>query len=302
MFLRGAAAFARVVALASLTIIILEITMTDTVPAAATGLPAPASTTFDRRGFMATLAAAGVMTGGTVALAAPDGAEHPDAALLELVATYEASEARNLDYVTRHDAVFDTYRRPLPPEALFWRSADFLTICSDRSRLPQVKIEGELRSFYGNDHDIRSVRDSSAAWKSFPPESRFCSTERNIARAEEIIAAHDEWCRAQAEAKAANGLADLEAAILREGEVAAALLLRIAAQPAATPEGIAAKARSAALYWTYDIATLSTMLQRKIADEDPRIEEILGLSLILDAVKLSGPATLPASSSERSAA
>ena len=67
--------------------------MSDTSPAAATGLPVV--TSFDRRSFLATLAAAGVMTGAALPASATDASLDPDAGLIEMVAALFAAAARD---------------------------------------------------------------------------------------------------------------------------------------------------------------------------------------------------------------
>ena len=266
--------------------------MTETALAAAPGSPS-----FDRRKFLATLAAAGVMSAGDTVPAIA--ANHPDAVLLELAVAHELSELRRIDYAKLSDAAWDAFCPPKPPRALIWRPADFLVIIHDHRQLGRYKFDDGWHHVYETKEEIAPIRKMLARWKAVPVEDRFVNADHDIARAEELIAAHDEWERTQADAEAASGITDLNAAIEHEIDIARALLLQIASLAAVTLEGMAAKARAAALHWTNDPSSLAGVLQSQVADKEPCFEDLLGVSLMIDAMKLGGAST---ASIERSAA
>lgn len=114
----------------------------------------PAQPTPDRRSFLATLAAAGVMTGSTAAaLAAPDGdADHPDAELLELVALLAAADARRSALGFQSDAAYaERYQEPAFTEAVFWRRSDWTSVWMQKERLDSTIVEGVERFLYVTD-------------------------------------------------------------------------------------------------------------------------------------------------------
>ena len=90
--------------------------MTDTVPAAATGLPS-----FDRRSFLSTLIAAGVLSAGTV-LPAAAADEHLDAELLELGSVLVGAEARRDAF----DREADEALVPSPPVPILSEPSTFI--------------------------------------------------------------------------------------------------------------------------------------------------------------------------------
>ena len=245
-----------------------------TVPAAATGLPY-----FDRRAFLATLAAAGVM-----GVELPAGAaDHPDADLFGLLALIGAAVVRQDDFDARSGAAFaDLYRAPPIPDAMFWRRRDFMSVWVDCSQLEGVTVGGEVRLLYDGERVLRVLRDKVERWRAAPRADRNCS-DTDIARAEEIITAVEAWQTEDRAALEACGYAALDRASDEEAVTIANLAGRMADRPAWTPEGVCAKARAAGI----------------LGSADPSRAMLLA-SLVVDAVNLDPAA--PAASSERSVA
>ena len=267
--------------------------MTDPVPAAATGLPA-ASTTFDRRNFLATLAAAGVLTVGATAPAIAD--DHPDAKLLKLVAQHDFHTAQREEFNRLCDEAFDRLVSPPIPEALHWRKGDFLSVCCDRSRLVIYLIDGKEVYVYERDN-LRGMLDLVATIKANP--EGFPCREYEIERIAELHAAMDEWEAAQKRAEDEAGYTEPLLRSDRERLILRGLARGVALTPAHTAEGLIAKARVAAsIYGGYEEA-FPQRISGYLDNDDHR--EAISLSLIVDAMKLGTPAA-PASSRERSGA
>ncbi len=252
--------------------------MSDSVPAAAIGLPI--ATSFDRRSFLATLAAAGVMTGAPAALAA---AEHPDAELLELVALLAEATARRADFGCRADAIYaECYQGPALVEAALWRPSDWTSVWMQTERLDTVVIAGVERFTYDTACVLSDLYGKVARWKALAPVDRICGPD-DIARAEEIIAAVEAHRLQEKKAAEACGSAALDRAFEVETDAIDAIVERLIETPAQTPEGICAKARAAGIYGPHEVGTAR-----------------LSASLIADAMTLGSNAT--AASSDRSAA
>ena len=248
--------------------------MTDPVPATAPGLPA-----FDRRAFLATLAAAGVMGVEPPATAAEQG----DADLFGLLALIGAAVVRQDDFDARSDAAFaDLYRAPPIPDAMFWRRRDFMSVWVDHSQLEGVTVGGEVRLLYDGELVLRELRGKVERWRAASRADRNCS-DTDIARAEEIIAAVEAWQAEDRAALEACGYAALDRAAHEEAVTIATLAGQMAETRARTVEGICAKARAAGI----------------LGSADPN-QAVLLASLVVDAVNLDPAA--PAASSERSVA
>ena len=157
--------------------------MSDTSPAAATGLPI--ATSFDRRAFLATLAAAGVMTVGVEVPAIA--ADHPDAKLLELVADHAFHTAQSNELDRLVEEACDRIVSPPIPEALHWRKRDFLSVCFDRSRLAIYRIDGNEVHVYEREN-LRGLADLVATIKANP--EGFPGRQYEIERAAELFCRH----------------------------------------------------------------------------------------------------------------
>ena len=272
--------------------------MSDTSPAAATGLPI--ATSFDRRSFLATLAAAGVLTTGTTCLAdpaasdAPGVAEHPDAKLLEVIEQHAEHKAAQRAYDELADEAMDRYVSPPIPETLYWRKGDFLSVCFDRSRLPIYIIDGVEQHVYDERKGLRDLLELRKGWDR---ESGFPNHTRPIARAEEILAAMDVWEADIKRAEDAAGITGPTLAAKLEESVLADLQRTIVLTPALTLEGLARKATVANDAYSRNPEAVRSMLQT-VVDSSDFVEqrEAMAMSLMIDV------ATVLAPSNERSAA
>lgn len=222
--------------------------MSDTMPAAATGLPS--TTAFDRRSFLATLAAAGVMTAGAEAIA--DAAEHPDADLLKWVALYNASEARQDEYDRQVDEAFQRYQPPPIPEALFLREEEPRYVISTSHALNAQRDDAPRYYFCEGLKDLTyGAQRYAEIGEAFSHPSIF--TEEARARVREIKSAHEAWKAAVAVAEGAAGVTAPRAAGDAESKIMDDLTEKIALMRAATVEGIRAKARFALTFLSGDV-------------------------------------------------
>ena len=275
--------------------------MTDTVPAAATGSPS-----FDRRSFLSTLIAAGVLSAGTV-LPATAADEHPDAELLELGAVLVAAEARRDAFDREVDEALDRCERPKIPEALYWRRSDFMTVCVDRNRrLAQYGEGDDTRWVYEDKPEITSLREHLAVLKAADiANDGWGTSAQSIARHEEILAAHEVWNAEIAAAEARAGYTKAAEGSAREDASINSLQRRIISIAAHTMAGLAVKSRAAATCWGYDPIALLVRtptgladLPADMGDADP---SVWAMSIIIDAMKL-GATSAPVSFSARDAA
>ena len=274
--------------------------MTDTVPAAATGLPS-----FDRRSFLSTLIAAGVLSAGTV-LPAAAADEHLDAELLELGSVLVGAEARRDAFDREADEALDRCQRPEIPEALFWRRTDFMTVCVDRNRrLAQYGEGADARWVYEDKPEITSLREHLAVLKAADiANDGWGTSAQTIARHEEILAAHAMWTAEIAAAEERAGYTRAAKGSSREDAIIDRLQRRIVAIAANTMAGLAVKSRAAATCWGYDpIALLIRTpagladLPADMGDADP---SVWAISIIIDAMKL-GATSAPVSSARDAA-
>ena len=220
-------------------------------PATAPAPPAAASNT-DRRSFLATLAAAGVMTGATGALAALDATEHPDVELLELVRLLAAADVRLNDLGERSDAAYaDHYREPPLTEAVLWQRSDRYSVWMQPERLDCALVGGEQRYLYVTEGALTDLYSMVGRWKALTLIDRICGPN-DIARAEEIIAAVEAWNAKQKTAWTAAGLTEIDHAYDEQATAMSVLVQRMLDLPAQTPEGICAKARAAGILRAHD--------------------------------------------------
>ena len=249
-------------------------------PATAPALPAAAPTT-DRRAFLATLAAAGVMTGGMGALADVTGAEHPDAKLLELVAehAFHTAERQRFDRLT--DEACDRIVPPPIPEALHWRKRDFLSVCFDRGRLAVYRIDGKDVHVYERS-DLRELPDLVATIKANP--EGFSGRHYEIERTAELFAAMAEWEEAVQRSEDEAGVTEPSARADREALILRGLARGVASMPAHTVEGMVAKAHVAASIYGGYVEAFPQRIGGYLDNHDYR--EAISLSLIVDAMKL----------------
>ena len=266
--------------------------MTDTVPAAATGLPS-----FDRRSFLSTLIAAGVLSAGTD-LPAAASAEHPDAELVELEAVLAAAEARRNDFYRQLDEAVDRYVMPEIPEALYWRDSDFPCVWIDRKgRLAQYGQGDDARWVYEDKREIDSLRESLSAYRaSNIANGKFRTSNRTLGRIEEILAASAAWKAAIKIAEDRAGCTEPEAAAERESQIIDDLRLRIVSISAKTWDGVAAKARAASTSWSSTFDTLAAVvLPRLLASNlmsGDDCGDLWAVSIIVDAMTIGAPASV----------
>lgn len=183
--------------------------MTDTVPAADTGLPAD---------------------------------QHPDAKLLELRALLVASDARGASYVARLAEVAEFYEPPPIPATLHYRPSDRPHVCAQPGALERCWTARGWQPFYADLEEFTPrARRFLAAGEAYQ-DDLFSAQAR--ARMREIRAAHASWCAEIREAENAAGVLEPGEALEREDPISAGLVREIGATPARTLEGLAAKART----------------------------------------------------------
>ena len=263
--------------------------MTDPVPAAAPGLPS-----FDRRAFLATLAAAGVM-----GVELPAGAaDHPDAGLLALVALHASHSARQQILDLQIDEACHRYDPPPIPEALHWRSSDYMSVCFNRARLAEYVIDGRETHVYEDRRCLGDLADLTALRRADPDQYSLCRGD--IARAEELFAAMDAFEAAIAQAEDVAGVTAAIDRAEREAAIIAGLLRGIVLTPARTATGLIAKARVLRSTYASDHEPLDAVPAAMMSGQDIEWRAVLGLSLAIDAANL--PDAAPAASSRRSVA
>ncbi len=273
--------------------------MTDPVPAAAPGLPA-----FDRRAFLATLAAAGVMSVG----AEPPNfaADHPDAPLLAMVALHASHVAREHAFDVLMKEACRQFVSPAIPEALRWRPSDFMSVCFDRARLSVFVIDGRETHVYEDRGCLEGLAEITALRQADPGQYSFCRGD--IARAEELFAAMDAYEADIARAEAAAGITAAVIQSEREARIVAGLLRGIVLAPARTADGLAAKARILKTIHAHDTDAPGAILTAMVDGHDAALadgqvvdwRDALALSLAIDAATLGQAA--PTASNERSVA
>lgn len=200
------------------------------------------------------------------ALAGPAvAAPNPDAALLDLGRRFTAAAARCDAANDATDAAWDVYVAPEPPEALFRRPSDTF------STYGLTRREG--RRWYGG--EIDSLRNHGIT--------------SEIARRDEIVAAHAAW---QADIGTARDVAGLTAAEAERSAASAAtrdLTDAIVAAPAATLAGVMVKARAAG--WSYGGLD---GIAHEIGEEAAGTGETMMLALLRDLLTLASSGALPA--------
>ena len=268
--------------------------MSDSVPAAAIGLPI--ATPFDRRSFLATLAAAGVMTSGQGLDVPAIAADHPDAKLFELVADHAFHTAQSNELDRLVDEACDRIVSPPIPEALHWRKRDFLSVCFDRSRLAIYRIDGNEVHVYEREN-LRGLADLVATIKANP--EGFPGRQYEIERAAELFAAIEEWDAAHRRSEDEAGYTEPSLRADREVLILRGLARGVASTPAHTVEGVVAKARVAASIYGGSPDFIARRIAGHLDNHDYR--EAIGLSLIVDVMKL-GDADAPAPSGAQVAA
>ena len=256
--------------------------MTDTVPAAAIGLPAASN--FDRRSFLATLASAGVLTA-SAEIPAIAG-EHPDAKLLEMVALYDASHARQEEHDRQVEEAFARYREPPIPEALFVRDREPRHLISSHPSPSLVTVDGEDFYFFsGGIADLtRGARQYARLGEDYS-QVKYLDEEAKT-RIREIKQAHQNWRVAVQAAEDAAGITRPRSDADAENAIMDALATNIIKARASTIDGIRCKARFALLFFG-DIDHLEKQGVNWLLERGGiGIVPALGASLIVDIIKL----------------
>ena len=255
--------------------------MTDTIPAAALGLPT--ASTFDRRSFLATLAAAGVMTGATLPANA---AGHPDARLMEIIDLYKASEARQEAYDRQAEEALDRCNTPPIPDALYLRDDEPRHLHTSFEPLESVTIDGEVRHFYA-----RGVEDLTHGAQQYDRLGEDYSlvkylSEEARARIREIKQVHLEWRTDVQAAEDAACVTGPRVAGDAESAVMDVLTEEIIKTRASTVEGLRCKAQFALLFYGNVDRLEREGVLWLLSRGGVGIAPALGASLIIDIVKL----------------
>ena len=245
------------------------------------------------------VASIGSALGATPVLARPI-ADYPDVELLSLGVQLAAALALKDELSKAADGAYEGFEPPPIPKVLFWRPSDHPAVWN---AAPWVFLDG-VEGPDGEDCYTYAREDMPAEMVRRLRD--VCSTrttsQKDIDRLEEIIAALNIWMADEAEALAHCGFTAAQHAYDRQSAVVTDLIKRIGSIRARTAEGVCVKARAAFAASHKSIKLVEahrfTDLSRQSKFAPGELEELLTLSMMVDVHKLD----TPEGEAERSAA